>query len=295
MNETRTTSVHLSAVGRCTLALGIALLLAGAAIAQDYRILVTNDDGIDATALKETVKALAGLGEIVVVAPSEDRSYQGFARTLPSGLLQVEPARIRGASVAYAVDGTPVDAVVWALATLTSERPFDAVIAGVNRGSTLGDDALASGVVGAAITAASQGLPAVAVSQDKGAHVFDVAAGVAADIVRKWLEAGLDQGVAVSVNVPAVATRRPESIRVAPLGAPEWEALGFEKVEGEGPKEIWRVQFKKNRRPPRDSDLDAYQAGEITVTPLRSAITALDLLGTLEGWELTPPVPAIAP
>lgn len=278
------------------LALSLALVaLAVPGSAQDYRILVTNDDGIDATALKETVKALAGLGDIVVVAPAEDRSYYGFARTTPSGVLLVAPARIKGASVAYAVDGTPVDAVLWAIEVLGRDRPFDAVIAGVNRGSSLGSDALSTGTVGAAMTAASLGLPAVAVAQDKTAHVYDVAAGVAAEIVRKWLTSGLASGVAVSVNVPAVATRRPDRIHVAPLGESEWEALGFEKIVRDDPQEMWRVQFKKNRRPTHDTDLDAYQRGEITVTALRADVTAGELLEALAAWELTAPAPATAP
>jgi broad specificity polyphosphatase/5'/3'-nucleotidase SurE len=72
----------------------------------------------------------------------------------------------------------------------------------------------------------------------------------------------------------------------APLGEPEYNTLGFKKVENDDPRELWRVQFKKNRRPERGTDLDLYQRGEITITPLRMGATAVDLLETLESWEL---------
>lgn len=251
-----------------------------------YRILVTNDDGIEATALEELVLALSDMADVIVAAPAEDRSYYGLAKTIPSGMLRIKEVKMKGAVAAFAIEGTAVDAVNWAILTHGQELPFDAVIAGVNRGSTLGHEALSIGVVGAAIVAGTYGLPGIAVAQDRGAHVYDVAAGIVRQVLVKWVEEGLDDGVALSINVPAAATTRPRGVVAAPLGEPEYNTLGFKKVVNDDPRELWRVQFKKNRRPERGTDLDWYQRGEITITPLRMGATAADLLETLESWEL---------
>lgn len=251
----------------------------------DLRILVTNDDGIESAALKAMVLALAEIGDVLVAAPIEDHSYSGLSKTLPSGMLRVHEVQMPGAIAAFAVRGTPVDAVTWALLVHGQDEPFDAIVAGVNRGTTLGSEALSMGVVGAAIVGASYGIPSIAVAQDRAAYVYDVATGVTIQLLRKAIEAGLE-GAALSVNVPSAATTRPRGIVIAPLGDPEYTTMGFKKVEGDNPQKLWRVQFKKNRRPERGTDLDWYQRGEITVTPIMVGVTASDLLETLEGWEL---------
>ena len=91
---------------------------------------------------------------------------------------------------------------------------------------------------------------------------------------------------ALSVNVPTAATTRPRGVVIAPLGEPEYTTTGFKEIDSDNPQKLWRVQFKKNRRPDRGTDLDWYQRGEITVTPITLGVTASDLLETLEGWEL---------
>ena len=280
-----------------------ALALPSAVAAQEkYRILVTNDDGIDSSALEALVVELSEIAEVVVAAPAEDHSYAGLGKTIPSGMLRIQPVEMKGAAEAYAVEGTPVDAVTWALLAHGQAFPFDAVVAGINRGTTLGDDALSTGVVGAVLTAARYGLPEIAVAQDRGAHIYDVAAGLTKLLLEKWIESGLGAagdgaagdgegtegggGIALSVNIPAAATTRPRGVVISPLGLPEYNTTGFKKVERDSPDELWLVQYKKNRRPERGTDLDWYQRGEITITPIGMGITATDLVETLEGWEL---------
>lgn len=255
----------------------------------DYRILVTNDDGIESSALKALVLELSEIAEIVVAAPVEDHSFAGLSKTIPSGMLRLREIQMKGAVEAYAIEGTPVDAVTWALLARGHLIPFDAVVAGINRGTTLGADALSAGIVGAALTAASYGLPAIAIAQDKSAHVYDVATTLTKAILEKWLQSGLADGsggIALSINIPAAATTRPRGVVISPLGQPELATTGFKKVQRESPDELWLVQYKKNRRPDRGTDLDWYQRGEITVTPIGLGLTASDLIETLEGWEL---------
>jgi 5'-nucleotidase len=268
-----------------------ALVLASASLAQapKRRILVTNDDGADSSALAALVAHLAKTAEVVVVAPDEDRSFEGRAKTIPSGQLRAREMKIAGASLAYSIGGTPVDAVQFGLSALGADRPFDAVVAGINKGSALGYEATSIGVVGAALEAAAHGLPAIAVSQDRRAHVFDVSANLTTQLLDLWLEKGLAEGIALSINVPAAAADRPRGVVVARLGQPEFVVGGFHKVESSDAQQLWRLQWDKVRRPERESDLDWYQRGEITITPLRWDNSGTDVMPALTEWAIKAP------
>jgi 5'-nucleotidase len=288
--------MKISRTGRRARALTIStaiatMLLAAAALAQapKRRILVVNDDGADSSALAALVGHLAKTAEVIVVAPAQDRSFEGRAKSIPSGMLRAREVKIAGAAIAYSIEGTPVDAVLFGLVALGVDRPFDAVVAGINKGSALGYEATSIGVVGAALEAASRGLPAIAISQDRRAHVFDVSSNLTSQLLDAWLEKGLPEGVALSINVPAAAADRPRGVVVAGLGQPEFEVGGFHKVEGSDPTQLWRLQWDKVRRPERESDLDWYQRGEITITPLRSDASAAEVKPTLTEWAIKAP------
>jgi 5'-nucleotidase len=277
-----------------TLAFGAALaallFVSGAgAQAPKRRILVTNDDGAGSSALAALVEHLAKTAEVIVVAPDQDRSFEGRAKTIPSGMLRAREVKITGAAMAYSIEGTAVDAVQFGLAALAVDRPFDAVVAGINQGSALGYEATSIGVVGAALEAAALGLPALAISQDRRAHVFDVAANLTTQLLDFWAAKGLPEGIALSVNVPGAAADRPRGVIVARLGQPEYVVGGFHQVESSDPKQLWRLQWDKVRRPERETDLDWYQRGEITVTPLRWDNSATDVMPVLTEWGIKAP------
>jgi 5'-nucleotidase len=268
-----------------------ALLLASAALAQapKRRLLVTNDDGADSSALAALVEHLSKTADVIVVAPDEDRSFDGRAKSIPSGQLRVRELKIAGASLAYSIEGTPVDAVHFGLTALGVDHPFDGVVAGVNKGSALGYEATSVGVVGAALEAAALGLPAIAVSQDRRAHVFDVSSNLTTKLLDLWFEKGLPDGIALSINVPAAAADRPRGVVVARLGQPEYVVGGFHQVKSDESTQLWRVAWDKVRRPERESDLDWYQRGEITITPLRWDASAADVMPTLTEWKIEAP------
>jgi 5'-nucleotidase len=253
------------------------------------RVLVTNDDGADSTALAALVAHLAKSVEVIVVAPAENQSFAGRSKTIPSGMLRARQIEMEGAAIAYAIEGTPVDAVQFGVAALGVDHPFDAVIAGINQGSALGSEAPSIGVVGAALEAAALGLPAIAVTQDRRAHVFDVAANLVAALLESWLAKGLPDGIALSINVPGSAADRPRGVVVARLGQPEFVVGGFHRVESTDPGQLWRIQWDKVRRPERETDLEWYQRGEITITPLRWDSTATDALPALTEWAIKAP------
>src|SRR5271155_1573614 len=132
-------------------------------------ILITNDDGIHAPGLRALVEALAGLGTITVVAPSHERSAAAQSLTLRQPIYCDQIAERE-----YSIEGTPADAMILALHTLLKQKP-DLVISGINRGGNVGENVYYSGTVGAAMEAAINRIPAIAVSVSSRDREFDFA------------------------------------------------------------------------------------------------------------------------
>ncbi len=166
------------------------------------KILISNDDGIDAAGIRALVRAFGAAGyEVVVGAPDTQRSAAShsmtFGRALPVSERQVE-----GALSAYAIGGTPVDCVKLSLHALCPD--VEAVVSGINHGYNAGSDVLYSGTVGAAMEGALNGRPALAVSLAHGAEHFDEAAHLAVRVFGKMMENPLPPRTVLSLNYPAV-------------------------------------------------------------------------------------------
>ncbi len=128
-------------------------------------ILVTNDDGIGSPGLRAAVRALWGLGDLLVVAPC--RQWSGAGRCFPretTGRIEPHPLEVEGAPIpAFCVDGSPAQVVLHGLLELAPRRPA-LLVAGINYGENLGADVTCSGTIGAALEGAANGVPAMAVS-----------------------------------------------------------------------------------------------------------------------------------
>jgi 5'-nucleotidase len=177
------------------------------------RILLTNDDGVDYPGLAILAEALAGLGEVTVVAPDGPRSGTSMAGSF-HGVLAVSSRRLANGLTATVLDGFPVDCVRYGLVRMGFPPP-DLVVVGINHGLNLASDLHYSGTVGAARDAAMWGIPSLAVSSgslDGSGHWgrpeeedLRRAAAWGADIARKILEEGLEPGRFLNLNVPAGA------------------------------------------------------------------------------------------
>lgn len=135
--------------------------------ARPLRILLTSDDGINASGLRTLRDVLCGAGhEVTVVAPTVDRSGTSAALTLNVNMrgIRSEFACGAGRGVAFAVTGTPSDAVLFGLSVAYGEQPPDLVVSGLNLGQNVGRAVNHSGTVGAAVTAAEEGVPSIAIS-----------------------------------------------------------------------------------------------------------------------------------
>ncbi len=181
------------------------------------QILLTNDDGIQSPGLWAAAEALSGLGYVHVVAPRDQ--YSGAGRSMPStsdGIIKPHPLVVHGKQwTVYSVGGSPAQAVEHALLEILPSKP-DLVVSGINFGENASVGITASGTVGAAMEAATFGIPALAISLEMGpehyfSHSedidFSVAGHFAAFFGQLLLEKKLLHDVhLINVNVPGTAT-----------------------------------------------------------------------------------------
>jgi 5'-nucleotidase len=257
------------------------------------RFLVTNDDGWEAPGLAALVRELARAGEVVVSAPAVNQSGSSQSLGALGQPVRARPVAIEGAAEAWAVEGTPAVAAAFGLLRFGAERPFDLVVSGINRGANVGDVAHVSGTVGAAMQAASMGVPAIASSQDSLAGDYAVAALYTAKVALGALERGLPVGVVLSINVPAKAAAGGGKSLALPMGRGYLEIAGFselpvpvETASDAAAGTLWRPSLRLLAASAElaGSDTGGYLDGDITVTPLAFDWTAHDRLDWLRGW-----------
>ena len=258
------------------------------------RVLLTNDDGVQAEGLQALRRALRRLDdvELVVIAPDGNRSATARSITFARPLW-VQEVTFEDGTSGFACDGTPVDCVRLASLGLVDGFAPDVVVSGINHGANLGDDITYSGTVAAALEGVVLGLPAVAVSQQSVAREmsfvpgerfdFEVAAAFAARVVERLDDVPLPGGTLLNVNVPGSA---PEGVDVTRLGKRVYQDRLEVVDEGDG-RRRYRVYGDS---PVHDdapgTDLAAVAAGRIAVTPLHFDLTAEHGLEKLRAYDL---------
>ncbi|GBD29991.1 5'-nucleotidase SurE [bacterium HR32] len=251
------------------------------------RILVTNDDGIEAEGLHALVRACERVGEVAVVAPHHDRSASGHAITLHKPL-RAFPARIPGArAAAWAATGTPADCVLLAVYALLEARP-DVVLSGVNLGPNIGHDLTYSGTVSGAMEAAILGIPAIAVSVDaEGEARYEVAAAFAAALAQEVHRRGMPADALLNVNVPNLEASRIRGVRVTRQSARRYRSRLERRTDPRGRPYYWLVGERAAAEADEpDTDSHALASGFVSVTPLQMDLTHTALRAALEGWPL---------
>ena len=240
------------------------------------RILVTNDDGVHSDGIKALADALQPLGEITIVAPTQEASAIGHALTLrrPLRLEQI-------AERTFAVDGTPTDCVNIAVTTVLKGMPA-LVVSGINKGWNLGDDVTYSGTVSGAFEGALLGVPSIAVSlQYTGQKTFDFAESArAAHAVARWvLQKGLPARTFLNINVPKGRTK---GFRVTVQAKRNHVTTVNERTDPRGQRYFWIEEGQNDWEPHDRSDYQAVRDGYISVTPLQPDMTAYAVIDTVE-------------
>jgi 5'-nucleotidase len=258
------------------------------------RVLITNDDGIQAEglhALRHALAALSGL-EVHVIAPDSNRSATARSITTRSPLW-VEEVSFDDGSSGFATDGTPVDCVRFADLGLLGERP-ELIVSGINHGSNLGDDITYSGTVAAALEGIVLGVPAIAISQQSAAREMDfrlgrsfdfsIAASLAAEIVGRLADEPLPAGTLINVNCPS---GEPSGIELTRLGKRLYnDELRLVEEGEEGRRRYEIYGFEPSFEDEQGTDLAAVARGRISITPVHFDLTDRAGLERLRSWDV---------
>jgi len=240
-------------------------------------ILLTNDDGIDATGLGVLRDALSEVGHVSVVAPADDQSAVGRALS--------HSVTVREHELGCAIDGTPADCVIAGLETLAPET--DLVVAGCNRGANIGAYTLGrSGTVSAAVEATFFGMPAIAASLyvpvvadtayedvDVGADHYAEAARATRYLVDHAVEAGVfEQADYLNVNAPVATKATGEMVVTRPSRVHRMEAERTDRTVTLTDT-IWDAMASGDIPDPEGTDRREVVEGRVSVSPLTAPHT----------------------
>lgn len=256
------------------------------------RILITNDDGINAPGLEvltAIAEEIAGpRGEVWTVAPAFEQSGVAhcISYTHPMMIAKLGPRR-------YAAEGSPADCVLAGIYDVLQGGRPDLVLSGVNRGNNAGENVLYSGTVGGALEAALQGVPAIALSQfmgpktDELSNPFEAARDHGVAAVRALLDNGLwdadDYRLFYNLNFPPIAAKDVKGMKVAPQGYRTDTFFGVEPhISPSGRKFLWITGGPQHKPTAPGTDVAVNLDGYISVTPMRADLTAHDALAELE-------------
>jgi len=243
-------------------------------------ILLSNDDGYQASGLQALATAMADMATIHVVAPERDRSGASNSLTLDN------PLRAHVGSNGFTfVDGTPTDCVHLAITGLLEKEP-DMVVAGINAGANMGDDVLYSGTVAAAMEGRFLGFPAIAVSlaySGRPTH-FVSAARVAVDLVKRVMAGALPADTILNVNVPDLPWEQIKGIQATRLGHRHKSEPVIKEEDPRGRTVYWVGPAGLEEDAGPGTDFHAVRAGFVSVTPLDVDLTRYDALDGLAGW-----------
>ncbi len=246
------------------------------------RVLVSNDDGVDAPGIRILADGLRRAGhEVTVVGPDRDRSGASNSLTLD------QPIRVKsiGEGV-WSVAGTPTDCVHLALTGLLEQEP-DIVVSGINNFANLGDDVIYSGTVAAAMEGRFLGLPAIAMSLATGdhhGHHFDTAARAAVEITARLLVDPLPADTILNVNVPDLPWHELRGFEVTRLGNRHRSEPCIAQRDPRGRPIYWIGPAGAEQDAGPGTDFHAVRAGFISITPIHVDLTRYQALEKVASW-----------
>ncbi len=249
------------------------------------RLLLTNDDGINAPGLSVLERIARSLSDDVwIVAPEVEQSGKSRAMTL------TDPVRVRTLDRnVFAVSGTPSDCVLLALRELLPATP-DLILSGVNRGQNLAEDTSYSGTVAAAMFGMQHGVPSVALSQAmnfraRGSLPWETAEAWGQRALEPLIARGWPDNVVMNVNFPDCAPEDVAGIQVTRQGFRDEQIVHTEKREDLRGNHYYWIGYRGTLSDPAaGTDLRAVYDGYVSVTPLHVDLTHEGCLEDMLGW-----------
>ncbi len=243
------------------------------------RILIANDDGVNAPGLAALHEALRDFSDCTVVAPQQDCSGASSSMTLDRPL---HPQALANGFIS--VDGTPTDCVHLALNGYL-DKPVDMVVAGINLGANLGDDVLYSGTVAAALEGRFLARPAFAFSLVSREISNLAAAGwFARQLVEGQHKLSLPPHSVLNVNVPNLPLDEIRGIKLTRLGHRARAAAPVKSVNPRGKTGYWLAAVGTVADGEEGTDFHAIRQGYVSVTPLQLDRTFHARLDDVQEW-----------
>lgn len=250
------------------------------------KILVTNDDGVNAPGLKIMAQELAKTHDIVIVAPEGEQSAVSHGITLN------RPLRMHSLNGApypiHAVAGTPSDCIKLALAKILND-PVDLVISGINAGANVGIDINYSGTVAAAREAALAGIPALAISCERRAQEafpYLPAAQLLSRLVKRWPLSSLPKQTVININYPAIGDSPPDGIAICPQSTHHDREAFIQRNDPRDQPYFWYDRSRPGQSNGVSDDRSQLARNHVVVTPIRCQLTDHRALETIrdQGW-----------
>ena len=249
------------------------------------RVLVSNDDGVDAPGIQALAQGLRDAGhEVIVVAPDRDRSGASNSLTLDAPIRVVQlDART------WKVYGTPTDCVHVAITGMleTHRLEPDIVVSGINNTANLGDDVIYSGTVAAAMEGRFLGLPAVAMSvvtaEHKGRH-YETAAKAAVEIIARLRTDPLPANTILNVNVPDLPWHEVRGFETSRLGNRHRAEPCIPQQDPRGREWWWIGAAGEEQDAGPGTDFHAVRSGYIAISPIHVDLTRYQALEQVASW-----------
>lgn len=243
------------------------------------RILLSNDDGYFAPGLEELAHSLAGLGEITVVAPEQNRSGASNSLTLDRPLFLK-----RAGNGFHFVNGTPTDCVHLAVTGMLDNLP-DIVVSGINLGANMGDDTIYSGTVAAATEGFLLGLPSIAISLTSfEGRNFATAGRIARELVERFIRDPIREPVLLNVNVPDIPYAQLQGMEVTRLGRRHKAEPVVRMTSPRNETVYWVGAAGAAADAGPGTDFNAVERGCVSITPLQIDLTHTGQMGIVRNW-----------
>ena len=240
------------------------------------KILVTNDDGINAPGLRALVEAMADIGEVLVVAPDSPQSGMGHAITIAEPLRLEQVDQFQDEAIeAYQCSGTPVDCVKLAKDKVLHKNP-DLCVSGINHGSNSSINVIYSGTMSAAVEASIEDIDAIGFSllDFRFDANFEPAKKYAKLIAKNYLNQKLPKGTLLNVNIPAIPAEDIKGMRVCRQANAKWEEEYDHRKDPRGKDYFWLSGKFRNYDKGEDTDEWALKNGYVSIVPVQYDMTA---------------------
>jgi len=246
-------------------------------------ILITNDDGVQASGLTSLIDSIRPLGEIVVVAPNMPRSGMSSAITVYNPIRATLLKKEEGLTV-YSCTGTPVDCVKLAVNTLLDKKP-DLLLSGINHGSNAAICVIYSGTMGAAFEGCITGIPSVGISLTDHSPTADFSQAVKYGklVAEKVLSNGLPEGTCLNLNIPNIPDVK--GLKICSQTQGHWIKEFMEMKDPSGRTVYWLTGDFFNQEPDNIlSDEWALDNGYAALVPLNINMTDYSFLEKIKCW-----------